>query len=73
MEREKEFYTNPSDFDKKEHHNRLALLTLKETTNSNRLSLAHLLEHGMNAAPQTSLNLTHPGFAELLKYVEENF
>ncbi len=73
MEREKEFYTNPGDFGKKIQHNRMALLTLQDTTNSNRLNLAHLLEHGMKAAPQGALNLTHPDFAELLKYVEENF
>jgi len=73
MEREKEFYTNPDDFGKKQSHNRLALLTLQDTTNSNRLNLTHLLEHGMKAAPQGALNLTHPDFADLLKYVEENF
>ena len=73
MEREKEFYTNSDDFNKKARHNRMALFTLKETTNSNRLSLAYLLEHGMKAAPQGALNLTHPYFAELLKYVTENF
>lgn len=31
------------------------------------------LEHGMKAAPQGALNLTHHDFAELLKYVTENF
>lgn len=73
MEREKEFYTNPDDFGKKQNHNRLALLTLQDTTNSNRLNLTHLLENGMKAAPQGALNLTHPDFADLLKYIEENF
>ena len=73
MEREKEFYTNPNDFGKKSQHNRLALLTLQDTTNSNRLNLAHLLEHGMKAAPQGAMNLSHPSFVELLKYIEENF
>ena len=58
----------------KEHARRIqALLTLQGTTNSNRLNLAHLLEHGMKAAPQGALNLTHPTFAELLKYITENF
>ena len=42
-------------------------------TNSNRLNLAHLLEHGMKAAPQGALNLSHPSFAELLNYIEEYF
>ena len=73
MEFEKEFFVNLADFDKTQARNRFALLTLQETTNSKQLTLAHLLEHGMKAAPQGALNLTHPDFAELLKYVEENF
>ena len=73
MDREAEFYTDPSDYNKKSTYNRLALFKLVDTTNSSRLSLAHLLEHGMKGAPQGALNLSHPGFAELLKYIEENF
>lgn len=73
MEREKKFYTNSEDFGKKKSHNRLALLTLVDTTDSSRLNLTHLLEHGMKAAPQGALNLSHPGFADLLEYVEANF
>ena len=73
MEFEKEFFVNQSDYEKTQTRNRFALLTLQETTNSKQLTLAHLLEHGMKAAPQGALNLTHPSFTELLKYVEENF
>ena len=32
-----------------------------------------IYKHGMNRAPQGCLNLSHPGFAELLEYVEKNF
>ena len=37
------------------------------------MAFANLMEHGMNGAPRGPLNLSHPGFAELLKYLEENF
>jgi hypothetical protein len=73
MDRESEFYTDPSDYNKKSTYNRLALFKLQETTSSTRLTLAHLLEHGMKGAPQGALNLSHPSYAELLKYIEENF
>lgn len=73
MDREAKFYTDPSDYNKKSTYNRLALFKLIGTTTSTRLSLAYLLEHGMKGAPQGALNLTHPGFAELLKYIEQNF
>lgn len=73
MEREKEFYADPNDFSKKEHNNRLALFTLVDTTNSSRLNLAHLLEHGMKAAPQGAVNLSAATNAGLLKYIEEYF
>lgn len=73
MDRESEFYTDPSDYNKKSTYNRLALFKLQETTSSTRLTLAHLLEHGMKGAPQGALNLSHPSYTELLKYIEENF
>ena len=70
---EKEFFVNKDDYAKTQTRNRFALLTLQETTNSKQLTLAHLLEHGMKAAPQGAVNLSHPDSAELLKYIEENF
>ncbi len=72
IEREKEFYTNPLDFDKKMQHNRLALFSLQGMTNSNRLNLTHLLEHGMKGAPQGAINLSHPDLAALLKFIKEH-
>ena len=73
MDQELEFYVNPKDFEPSKEHNRFAKLKLISETNSNRLGLANLLEHGMNSAPRGALNLSDPGFAELLKYIEENF
>lgn len=73
MDNELEFYVNPKDFEPNKEHNRFAKLKFLAETHSNRLGLANLLEHGMNSAPRGALNLSHPGFAELLKYVEENF
>ena len=73
MEREREFYVRPDGFDKKRVHNRMALFSLVEKTDSDKLGLSDLLKHGMNGAPQGVLNLSHPGFAELLQYVEANF
>lgn len=73
IEFEKEFFVNQEDFAKTQTRKRFALLTLQSTTNSSRLTLAHLLEHGMKAAPQGAVNLSGPGSAELLRYIENNF
>ena len=73
MDKELEFYVNPKDFEPSKEHNRFAKLKLISETHSSRLGLANLLEHGMNSAPRGALHLTDPGFADLLKYIEENF
>lgn len=73
MDKELEFYVNPKDFDPQKVHNRFAKLKILAETHSSRLGLANLLEHGMNSAPRGALNLSDPGFADLLKYIEENF
>lgn len=73
MEAELDFYVDPKDFEPSKKHNRFAKLKMTGQTSTKRLSLANLLEHGMNIAPRGALNLSHPGFAELLKYIEENF
>lgn len=73
MDAEVEFYINPKDFEPSKLHNRFAKLQLIGETHSSRLGLANLLEHGMNTAPRGALNLSHPGFADLLKYIEETF
>ena len=38
---------------------------LLSSSNSDRISMLHLLENGMNRAAQGCLNLSHIGFAEL--------
>ena len=73
MEVEKEFYVKPEDFESSRSHNRYMRLRLQASTRDDSMTMVHLLEHGMNRAPQGCLNLSHPGFAELLEYVEKNF
>lgn len=73
MDPSSEFYLDPKDFEPAKQHNRFLKLKLIGETSTKRLSLANLLEHGMNTAPRGALNLTDPGFAELLRYIEENF
>lgn len=73
MDKELEFYVNPKDFEPQKVHNRFAKLKVLAETHSSRLGLANLLEHGMNSAPRGALNLSDPGFTELLKYIEESF
>lgn len=67
-----EFYANPMDFEVAKKHNRFIKLRLLSSTKSDRLTLIHLLENGMNKAPQGCLNLSDTN-TELLKYIEENF
>lgn len=73
MDVELAFYVDPSDFEASKRHNRFAKLVLVAESHSGRMGLANLLEHGMNTAPRGALHLTDPGFADLLKYIEENF
>lgn len=69
MESEKVFYVNKGDFEQNKKHNRFAKFRLLETTNSDQVSLAHLLENGLSMAPRGSVLLS----GELLKYIEEHF
>ena len=73
MEAEKEFNTDPKDFEQLKEHNRFLKLKLVGETHSSRLGLANLLEHGMSIAPRGALNLSHSSYADLLRYIEENF
>lgn len=68
-----EFYTNPSDFEVSKSHNRYIKLRLLASSKADKLRLVHLLENGMNSAPQGCLNLSHAVYAELLAYIESNF
>ena len=73
MDERREFYSDPEAQDRAIQHNRFAEFQLLETTSATNLKFSDLLQHGMNGAPRGVLNLSHPGFAELLKYIEENF
>ena len=71
--REREFYYNPADADKRAQYNRFARFKLIKTTHNSMLTLPHLLEHGLKAAPQGVVNLSQDSKTELLQYIEENF
>lgn len=73
MDSQLDFYVNPKDFDLSKEHNRYCKLQFVGETRSSRLGLANLLEHGMSTAPRGALNLSHPSYADLLKYIESNF
>lgn len=70
---ELDYYVNPNDFENSKKHNRWMKLRLLSSINSDKLTMAHLLENGMNKAPQGCLHLTHSSFAKLLKYIESIF
>lgn len=73
MDKEIEFYVNPEDFEPSKKHNRFVRLKLLDEKHSSRLGLANLIEHGMKIAPRGALNLSHPAYTDLLKYITENF
>ena len=73
MDAEIKYYVNPKDFEPSIEHKRYARMKHIDETHAHRLGLANLLEHGMNGAPRGAVNLSDPGFAELLSYIEENF
>jgi len=73
MDRDREFFVNPQDFETSEQHNRNMKLKVLEKTNSEKMTMVHLMEHGMKRPPQGSLNLSYPDYAELLAYIEANF
>lgn len=68
-----EHFINQEDFEEWKAHNRFALFRITGTTNSSRLNLAHLMSHGLKIAPRGALNLSYKDYAELKKYIEENF
>ena len=69
----KEFFVDSADYETYKQGDRYVKLRLETTTNSDKLTLIHLLENGMKAAPRGCLNLSYAGYAELLSYVESNF
>ena len=69
---ELEFFSNPNDYENSKNHNRWMKLKLLSATRSDKLSMIHLLENGMNKAPQGCINLSNAGYSELLEYIEQN-
>lgn len=73
MDFKEEFFIDKSDFGSWKQHNRYARFRMTGQSRSSRLNLAHLMSHGLKMAPRGSLNLSHPDYVELKKYIEENF
>ena len=69
MEQEREFYVDPKDFDMPVSHNRFAKMKLVSESSSERLSLVHLMDHGLGMAPRGAMCLN----GELLEYVSTLF
>ena len=69
MEQEREFYVDPKDFDMPVSHNRFAKMKLISESSSERLSLVHLMDHGLGMAPRGAMCLN----GELLEYVSNAF
>ena len=69
MEREREFYTNPADFDEVIVRNRFVHIRITGETKDTRLSFPNLLDNGLKMAPRGAMVLS----GELLKYIQENF
>lgn len=69
MGQEREFYVDPKDFDTPVRHNRFAKMKLISESSSERLSLAHLLDHGLGMAPRGALWVS----GELLDYINNIF
>ena len=55
IEQEREFYVDPKDFDVPVSHNRFAKMKLISESSSERLSLVHLMDHGLGMAPRGAM------------------
>ena len=73
MEKEREFNTNPNDFDGLKKHNRFALLRITGNTYNRSMDLGNLQKYGLKHAPQGAMILSNSNHKELLQYIEENF
>lgn len=69
MDLEREFYTNPSDFDEVIARNRFVHIRINGETKDTRLSFPNLLDNGLKMAPRGAMFLS----GELLRYIQENF
>ena len=69
MDADFEFYADQKDSKTSQEHNRYAKFKLLDETNSDQLTLAHLMEHGLGMAPRGAVCLQ----GELLEFIEKNF
>lgn len=73
FDKEQEFYVDIKDFEAAKVHNRFVKLRLLSKSNTQKMTLPHLLENGLGVAPRGGMNLSNASVAKLLKYIEENF
>lgn len=73
MDAEWKYFTNPKDIDEAKKHNRFYLIKKIGESTSGKLTLGKMMQHGLKKAPLSALNLSHPGFKDLLSYIESNF
>ena len=73
FDKEKEFYVDVNDFEVAKAHNRFVKLRLLAESHTQKMSLPHLLENGLQMAPRGAMNLSNTSAAQLIKYIEENF
>lgn len=73
FDRERGFYVDEKDFESSKAHNRFLLLRRVAQSDSNRMSLVYLMEHGLAIAPRGAICLSHPSYKGLLDYIESNF
>ena len=52
FDKEQEFYVDKKDFEVAKEHNRFVKLRLLATSHTNKMSLPHLMENGLNIAPR---------------------
>lgn len=73
MDAEIKYYKNPIDFEKAKQHNRFFIIKKIGETTSSKLTFKYMIKNGMNGAPMGACEITKPKYAELKKYIEENF
>lgn len=73
FDKEQEFYADKNDFEIAKAHNRFLKLRLLAESHTHKMSLPHLLEHGLSMAPRGGMNLSNASTAALLQYIENNF
>ena len=73
MKAELKYYKNTLDFEKAKQNNRYFVIEKIGESNKGTLTFMNMTQHGMKGAPMGAMELSKSKYAELLKYIEENF